>query len=136
MVAGTALFALRYAQPPIALKSRMQPLDWKQLRSIFKLVNDYLLADPFSFSPPINNEYHGSTIIPLFLRMCGSQFSYEDDFWGQYGRFLKLFRDIPKKVDALPKTKKFDIQGKFFALNGVNLIDFIIVGFISAYCRA
>ena len=130
MVAGAALFAVRFAQPPIAFKSNRQPLEWKHLKAIFKLVNDYLLADPVSFEPPVVTEYHSSTSIPLLLRMSGNQFLYEDDFWGQYGRSLKLFRDIPKKVDLLPKTKKFDIHNKFFDLTKVDLTDFIVVGFI------
>lgn len=128
MVAGTALFAVRYALRPAQMKSSMRPLSWNQLGPLIDLVNNYLLAEPVSFEPPVENEYHGSTIIPIFLRIAANQFSYIEDYFGQNARSLKLLSDMPKKVNSISKTKKFDIEAKFSALNSVSLVDFIDVG--------
>lgn len=128
MIAGTALFAIRYALCPAQIKSSKRPLHWNQLGPLINLVNNYLLAEPVSFEPPIENEYHGSVIIPIFLRIAANQFSYIDNHFGQNARTLKLLHNIPKKVNSISKTKKFDIEAKFSALNGVSLVDFIDVG--------
>jgi len=71
MIAGAALFALRYARPPAMSKSDKRILLWDYLKPIIGQVNEYLLADPVSFEPPVFNEYHGSVEIPIFLRTVG-----------------------------------------------------------------
>lgn len=130
MIAGTVMFAMRYARAPVVLKARKRSLPWKFLKPLTVLVNEYLLADPVSFEPQILTDYHGSTSIPLFLRMTGSQLPYEDNFWGQYSRSLKLFRDLPRKLNSSSNPPAFDIERKFLELNGVSLSSFIDVGVI------
>lgn len=126
MIAGTALFACRFALRPSRIKATKQPLPWNKLGPLVNLVNNFLLAEPVSFDPPVENDYHGSTIIPIFLRIAANQFSYTEDYGGQNARSLKLLRDMPKKLASI--TKNFDIDAKFSDLNKVSLVDFIDVG--------
>lgn len=128
LIAGTCLFTIRHARAPIALKSRTHAIPRNHLEKILDLVSWYLLADPFSFDPQILEDYHGSGLIPFFIRVAGNQFLFEDDIWGQYGRSLILFRNIPLKLATL-KVKKFNISSKFFDLNKISLIEFIVLGF-------
>ena len=81
------------------------------------LVTIYLLADPVSFNPPVEDSYHGSTLIPIILRHAGNQFAYEMSFFGQYARSLKLFRDIPRQLRGRSEAARFDFDEPFWRLN-------------------
>lgn len=133
--AGIALFAIRYSLPPIARSSKLQEMAWSELAPIANLVIQYLIADPISFEPAIEDNYQDSTLIPIVLRSVGNQFPYNIPFFGQYGRSLKLFHDIPKQLRGRTNIPDFDFDSAFQALTGVTLVDFIIVGY-SAFTTA
>jgi hypothetical protein len=127
--AGIALFAIRYSLPPIARTSKLYEMPWAELAGIAHLVIQYLIADPVSFDPAIEDNYHDSTLIPIILRSVGNQFPYNVPFFGQYGRSLKLFHHIPQQLRGRPNKLDFDFDSAFQKLNGVSLFDFITVGY-------
>jgi hypothetical protein len=130
--AGIALFAARYSRPPI-VRGQFEGLSWEQLAPIAHLITQYLLADPVSFEPPIEDSYHGSTIIPVLMRLIGNQALYALEPFGQYSRTLILFDELPRQLAGRTEIPEFDFGSKFHALSGVSLIDFIVVGLIAYF---
>jgi hypothetical protein len=104
-------------------------MTWSELSSIAHLVIQYLIADPVSFEPAIEDNYRDSTLIPVILRSVGNQFPYNIPFFGQYARSLKLFHHIPQQLRGHPNIPKFDFDAAFQKLTGVSLVDFIVVGY-------
>src|SRR5947209_1499007 len=84
--AGIALFAIRFSLPPLARGPKLHEMPWGELAPIANLVTQYLIADPVSFDPPVEDKYKTSTLIPVILRSVGNQFPYNIPFFGQYGR--------------------------------------------------
>ena len=72
--AGAASFAIRFALPPILRPSQLVHMPWSELQPIANLVTQYLIADPVSFEPPIEDDYHNSTLVPVLIRLVGNQF--------------------------------------------------------------
>src|SRR5438045_2683329 len=62
VAAGIALFAIRYALPPISRSSKLYEMSWAELAPIAHLVAEYLIADPVSFEPSVEDNYRGSTL--------------------------------------------------------------------------
>lgn len=135
MIAGASLFAIRFALPTIVRGKEIMHLSWEQLAPIVNLSNHYLLADPVSFQPPIEDSYRGSTLIPIFLRIAGNQFPYDFDAFGQWARSLILFNDLPLQLKGRRGIQNFDFNTEFQRITGVSLRDFIDVGF-TAYTAA
>lgn len=127
--AGIALFAIRYSLPPIARGTQMEAMPRSELAPIANLVTQYLIADPFSFEPPVEDEYRGSTIIPVLLRMAGNQFIYNIDLFGQYARSLKLFHLIPQQLRGRRNIPNFDFDSAFQEITDVPLVTFIDIGY-------
>lgn len=127
--AGIALFAIRYSLPPIARDQQMSAMPWSELQPIANLVTQYLIADPVSFEPPVEDDYRGSTLIPVLLRMVGSQFIYNIDLFGQYARSLKLFHYIPQQLRGRRNIPQFDFDSAFQEITKVQIVNFIDVGY-------
>jgi hypothetical protein len=127
--AGVALFAIRYSLPSIVRGAKVEAMPWGELAPIANLVTQYLLADPVSFDPPVENEYRGSTLIPLMLRQAGNQFIYNIDLFGQYARSLKLFHLIPQQLRGRRNIPEFDFDAAFQEITRVPLVDFIDTGY-------
>jgi hypothetical protein len=127
--AGISLFAIRYSRPPIARSSKLYEMTWSELSSIAHLVIQYLIADPVSFEPAIEDNYRDSTLIPVILRGVGNQFPYNIPFFGQYARSLKLFHHIPQQLRGRSNIPEFDFDAAFQKITGVTLVDFILVGY-------
>jgi hypothetical protein len=127
--AGISLFAIRYSLPPIVRSSKLYEMPWSELAPIAHLVIQYLIADPVSFEPAVEDDYGDSTLIPIILRSVGNQFPYNVPFFGQYGRSLKLFHHIPQQLRGRANKLNFDFDSAFQKLTGVALMDFITVGY-------
>ena len=127
--AGIALFAIRYSLPPIARPHELRTMPWGELAPLTNLVMQYLITDPATFDPPADDQYHGSTLIPIILRTAANQFPFDVSFWGQYARALKLFHYIPNEMRRTRERQTFDIGAAFEKINGVTLLDFIDVGY-------
>ena len=125
IIAGFAMFALRFCTPPIMRNSRSISMEEGDFRAAKGLVSKYLLADPISFSAsPQNNSPFTSTM----LRLVGNQFTFSVTFWGQPARALHMFSEIPKRLSNKRELKSFDFNGSFQDLNGVSLDDFALIG--------
>ena len=135
VIAGMTLFAVRYASPRITRSEAIEQLERDQLAPLAHLEKMYLLADPVSFEPPVQDVFHGSTIIPIILRTVGNQFVYDVSFFGQYARSLKLFRDIPIQLKSRAGIPVFDLEDSFQKINKVPVSQFIDIGF-TAYAAA
>jgi hypothetical protein len=127
--AGIALFAIRYSLPPVARPPEMQFMQWTELAPLANLVTQYLIADPVTFDNHGEDHYHGSTLIPIVLRLAGNQFPYDVSFFGQYARALKLFHYIPQILGPTSVRQHFDIDAAFQKLTGIRVTDFIEVGY-------
>lgn len=127
--AGIALFAIRYSLPPIARGAKLYEMPWGELAPIAHLVIQYLIADPVSFEPAVEDDYRESTLIPIILRTVGNQFPYNVPFFGQYARSLMLFHHIPQRLSGHGNELGFDFDDSFQKLTGVSLVDFITVGY-------
>lgn len=127
--AGIALFAIRYSLPPIAREPQLYAMPWSELQPIANLVTQYLIADPVSFEPPVEDDYRGSTLIPMLLRVVGSQFIYNIALFGQYARSLKLFHYIPQQLQGRRNVPQFDFDSAFQEITKVPIVDFIDVGY-------
>jgi len=131
MIAGTALFAVRYCPP--GLRTVKRTLGWTALGPIVGLVTTYLLADPSSFAVTAPTE---SSLLSILLRGVGNQFPYADNFTGP-GRLLILYEELPKELVLPDGVPQFDLHSKFQELNHVSIADFIKVGFAAfAYLQA
>lgn len=130
MIAGAAMFALRYC-PPRPFRKTYRPLHDSELVPFARLVNDYLLADPLSFDKAIEEDYYEANPVFTFLRFVASQFPYNVGYYGQYARFLILYEELPPVLAGRPGIPRFDLQAAFEALNGVSLRDFVKVGFVA-----
>ena len=53
MIAGTALFAMRYCAPSYRRLREVEPLSWQTLFPIVDLVTHFLLADPIGFDESV-----------------------------------------------------------------------------------
>lgn len=129
VIAGITLFALRYATPRIARSQEIEQLTKGQIAPLAHLIKTYLLTDPVSFEPPVQDVYHGFVMIPVILRYVGNQFIYGVSFFGQYARSLKLFRDIPIQLNAKGISRAFDFENSFHKIYGVSISEFIDIGF-------
>jgi hypothetical protein len=127
--AGIALFAIRYSLPPIARGTKLYEMPWGELAPIAHLVIQYLIADPVSFEPAVEDDYRNSTLIPIILRTVGNQFPYNVPFFGQYARSLMLFHHIPRQMRGRAGKPDFDFDTAFQSITGVSLVDFIDVGY-------
>ncbi len=85
MIAGAAMFALRYC-PPRPFRETFRPLPDEELIPFLRLVSGYLLADPLSFDETIQEEYYDANPAFTFLRFVASQFPYDVGYYGQYAR--------------------------------------------------
>jgi hypothetical protein len=129
VIAGMTLFGIRFALPPIKRYASVKHIPFEEFNLIAHLVTEYLLADPSSFQPPIKSTYHGSVLIPVVLRHVGNQFPFNETFWGQGGRSIYLFKEIPKALKL--KGNKFDLNAAFSKHYGVSLDDFISVSYVA-----
>ena len=130
MIAGAAMFALRYC-PPRPFRKTYRPLPDSELVPYLRLVNHYLLADPLSFDETIQEDYYEASPVFTFLRFVASQFPYNVGYFGQYARSLILYEELPPKLAGRPGVPRFDLPATFEALNGVSLTDFVKVGFVA-----
>lgn len=130
MIAGAAMFALRYC-PSSSFRKRYRPIHDIDLIRFMRLVVDYLLADPVSWDPTIQEQYRDANPIFTFLRLVASQFIYKVDYFGQYPRSLILYEELPPTLAARQDIPPFDLAAAFEALNGVPLTDYIKVGFVA-----
>jgi hypothetical protein len=130
MIAGAAMFALRYC-PPRPFRKSYRPLPDSELVPFLRLVNDYLLADPLSFDETIQEDYYEANPVFTFLRFVASQFPYNVGYYGQYARSLILYEELPPKLAGRPGVPRFDLPAAFEALNGVSLTDFVKAGFVA-----
>lgn len=135
VLAGIASFGIRFSLPPIKKPARSRRIATKKFAYIYHLVKTYLLGEPSGFTSSANNEYRGSTLIAVLLRIAGNQFNFNVEFWGQYLRTLELYIEMPKKDKLEQKTPDVDISAIFQKLNKVSIEDFIHVGFV-AYIAA
>jgi hypothetical protein len=129
VIAGMTLFGIRFALPPIKRYASVKHIPPEEFNLIAHLVTEYLLADPSSFLPSIKSTYHGSVLTPVVLRHVGNQFPFNETFWGQGGRSIYLFKEIPKTLKL--KGNKFDLNAAFSKLYGVSLEDFISVSYVA-----
>jgi hypothetical protein len=129
VIAGMTLFGIRFALPPIKRYASVKHIPPGEFNSIAHCVTEYLLADPSPFSPQLKSTYHGSTLIPIVLRHVGNQFPFNETFWGQGGRSIYLFKEIPKTLKL--KNNKFDLNFVFTKHYGVSLDDFISVSYVA-----
>ncbi len=129
VVAGLTLFAVRFALPPIRRYGSVRSIPADQFNLIADWVAQYLLADPSSFHPPVTGNYHGSNLIPIILRHVGNQLPFAQTFWGQCGRSIYLFKEIPNSIKG--KGNAFDLDTAFTKHYGVTLDDFISVGYVA-----
>ena len=130
MIAGAAMFALRYC-PPRTFRKHYRTLPESELVPLIRTVNEYLLADPLSFDSTIQQEYYHANPAFTFLRLVASQFPFQVSPYGQYARSLVLYEDLPPALAARSDIPPFDFAAAFEALNGVALTDFIKVGWIA-----
>lgn len=130
IIAGTAMFALRYC-PPRPFENYYRPLPESALVPLIRNVSEYLLADPVSFDSTIQQEYYHANPVFTFLRLVASQFPFQVSPYGQYARSLVLYEDLPSALAARSDIPPFDFAAAFQVLNGVALTDFIKVGWIA-----
>ncbi len=129
--AGITLFAIRYSLPPIARgDGQMRVMQWDELAPIANLVTQYLITDPIGFKPPVEDDYHNSTLIPPVLRLIGNQLPYNIPLFGQYARSLKLFHQIPQQLRGRSGVQEFDIDSAFQKITGVPIVNFIDIGYL------
>jgi hypothetical protein len=129
VIAGMALFGIRFALPPIKRYASVKYIPANEFNLITDWVTQYLLADPTSFYPPVEDKYHDSTLIPIILRHVGYQFPFAQTFWGQAGRSFYLFKEIPNTLKI--RKNRFDLHAAFSKLYGVTLDDFLAVGYVA-----
>ena len=108
MIAGAAMFALRYC-PPRPSRKTYRPLPDSELVPFVRLVNDYLLADPLSLDETMQDGYYEANPAFTFLRMVASQFPYNVGYFGQYARSLILYEELPPKLAAATQPSGGDI---------------------------
>jgi hypothetical protein len=130
MIAGAAMFAMRYCRA-WPFRNRYSPLPNSELVPLIRTVNEYLLADPLSFDSTVQQEYYEANPAFTFLRFVASQFPFQVSPYGQYGRSLVLYGELPLKLSGRPGVPSFDFAGAFEALNGVAVKDFVKVGWIA-----
>lgn len=130
IVAGAAMFALRYC-PPRPFRETFRPLPDSELIPFLRLVSDYLLADPLTFDETIQEDFYESNPAFTFLRFVASQFPYDVGYYGQYARSLVLYEELPPKLAGRPGVPRFDPSAAFEELNGVPVMDFLKVGFMT-----
>ena len=130
MIAGATMFALKYC-PITSFRRHYRPIPDFDLIRFMRLMVDYLLADPVSWDPTIQEEYQSANPIFAFVRLVASQFIYKVDYFGQYSRSLILYEELPTTLAARRDIPHFDLAAAFEALNGVPLRDFIKVAFLA-----
>jgi len=130
MIAGAAMFTLRYCSPR-PFRKTYRPLPDSELVPFMRLVIDYLLADPLSFDETIQKDYYEANPAFTMLRFAASQFPYNVSYYGQYARSLILYEEVPPKLLGRPDVPRFDLSAAFEALNGVPLTDFVKTGFVA-----
>jgi hypothetical protein len=130
MIAGAAMFALRYS-PIRPFRVRYRPLPDADLVRILRMVNDYLLADPLSFDETMAREYRDANPSFTFVRFVASQYVYDVRYFGQYARSLILYEELPPTIAARLDIPHFDFVAAFETLNGIPLRDFIRAGFLA-----
>ncbi len=130
IVAGAAMFALRYC-PPRPFRKTFRPLPDEELIPFLRLVSAYLLADPLTFDETIREEYREANPAFTFLRFVASQFPYDVGYFGQYARSLILYEELPPKLAGRPGVPRFDLPAAFEELNGVPVLDFLKAGYMA-----
>ena len=128
IVSGIALFACRYCIPS-KINQKIQQIN---IQSITNLVREYLTTDPIAFDKEIQEEFYQSNPIVLFIRKAYQQFPFYDNPFGRYAQPKILFHELPKQIQGKPDVPDFNLEAKFQELNGVSLIDFITVGFVTS----
>ncbi len=123
--AAVAHFAVRHARAPGQRTAQLHAVPWHEFERIARLVTNYVLADPATFTNPDQPEFSGSTIFPVLLRIVGNQAPFDALWSGQYARSLVLYRDIPARLDGRSKMARFDVNAAFAALNGASIQDFL-----------
>ena len=131
VLAGVSLFSIRYAHPPIRRHNKLLGIPIGRFEYVCKLVTQYLLADPYGFDPTAINEYRGSNLIPLLLRLTGNQFNFNMDYWWQYARTLHLYSETSDQLRFSGDSQNFDVDLSFEKINKVSIRDFIRVGFLA-----
>lgn len=126
MVGGVSLFAARFC-PPSKVSQLIKDYD---IRSLVELSNQYYLADPITFDQDLYDEFTNSNPVFMMLRLCSSQFPFDPGIFSHFSRPAFLFHEIPKQLQGLPDIPKFDFEGKFQAVTGVSVLDFITTGFV------
>ena len=128
IVAGVALFAVRFSEPSIV----SQNYNLLNLNTIIRLVSDYLLADPITFDQELENNFMGSNPAFVRLRLAYSQFPFEVSEFSQFSRPILLYHEIPNSLVGKPGIPQFDIHKEFLILNGVSIHEFINIGFAAS----
>ncbi|WP_330204714.1 hypothetical protein [Cyanobacterium sp. Dongsha4] len=126
MVAGFALFAIRFC-PPSKSSELIRRYD---ITSLIDLSNDYYLADPITFDTDLSDEFKDSNPVFMILRLVSSQFPFNQGLFSEFARPALLFDEIPKKLKGLSHIPEFDFENKFQAITGVSVLDFITTGFV------
>jgi len=134
VIAGMTLFAFRNctAGPK---SQKIEYVEWSRIYYLSHLVTEYLLADPLTFDESILKQFQNSNPIFAMLRIVGNQVPYNVNLFGQYGRPIILFNELPKKIAGRSNIPGFDFEDSFFKICGFSITDFVKVGFL-AYTAA
>lgn len=126
MVGGIALFAIRFC-PPSKTSKLIKNYD---IRNLVNISNNYYLADPITFDKDLHDKFINENPVFMLLRLVSSQFPFEPGLFSEFSRPALLFHEIPQQLQNLSGVPKFDFNGKFQAITGVSVIDFITIGFV------
>jgi len=126
MVAGTALFAIRFCSP----SKPSQNINNYDIRGLVDLSTNYYLADPVTFDSDLRDEFKKSNPVFMLLRYVSSQFPFYVKPFSEFARPALLFDQIPRKLKGSSDVPNFDFEEKFKAVTGSSVIDFITTGFV------
>ena len=128
IAAGMCSFAIRFSNPNRHINKNATLFDISELA---RLVADYLTCDPVGVDEKITQEFHQSNPISLLLRTVGNQFPFDPQFYGFVGQPLLLYGEIISDSRSDNNIAAFDFENKFVASTGLQLSDFISIGFSS-----
>jgi len=128
MIAGITLFAIRHCTAGHRTPT-YRALELSRLAPLADLVTQYLLTDPLTFDPTIQQDFYNSNLAFTMLRLVGSQMPYNISLFGQHAQPLILYHEIPKQLAERINIPRFDFEASFEKINGVSLTDFIKAGF-------
>ncbi len=110
IAAGISAFAIRFSNPNRYTDKEFTLSD---LANLYKLVFDYLAADPITTDEEVAKEFYKSNPVFMILRLVASQFPFEVNTFGYIGQPLLLFGELPKVLENKKEVPKFDFSGAF-----------------------